>query len=56
MNSDGRVDLNVVNEKGEPIFCGHILSISSDGYLIRDSYINKKIGLALDERGKIKER
>jgi len=51
--SQGHLELTVVNAFGMPVPNGSILRIRPDGYLQRYTEVNKELGFQLDRQGRV---
>lgn len=52
-SGDGDVTLVAVDERGDRVDRGNILTITSNGKLMRHSWINENLGLSLDGNRRI---
>lgn len=54
-NNDGSYGMILVDEKGNEIAGGNLLTIKSDGSFIRNKYIYKHLKLNINEMGQLNE-
>lgn len=53
VSEEGRIDVIAVDENGEMLHHGRLISFNEDGYITRFGFVNEELEFELDKDGKI---